>query len=95
MVMLSTQDIFSRRSVKLIPRCFLSCRKSLPKCSLCLLAMGTPVYSGNAAFEAASGGCKESAFDMWFTGHRKHVLMWFEGHEECPVSGCGYRGERK
>jgi hypothetical protein len=82
---------------KSIQRTCGSCRKSLPKCSLCLLPMGLGVWGTKGVFEGSVSGRGESAFDSWFTwcvkcghgGHSKHVLEWFEGHNACAVSGCG------
>lgn len=81
---------------KAIPRYCLNCRKPLPRCSICLLTMGTPIYPSKTAFDASQTREKESAFDHWFTwcvtcshgGHSNHILEWFETHSSCPVSGC-------
>nr|CAG4714812.1 unnamed protein product [Naegleria fowleri] len=65
-----------------------SCRKPLPKCAVCLMAFGSPSHS--------MGGNSSSEMDFCFSwctrckhgGHVKHLLDWFENHEECPVSDC-------
>ncbi|CAG9854863.1 unnamed protein product [Phyllotreta striolata] len=65
-----------------------NCRKPLPRCTICLLYMGT--NSGDIS------GSKSTPFDSWFSwcqtcrhgGHSAHICTWFEEHQECPVSGC-------
>ncbi|KAL9648672.1 hypothetical protein ABK040_016301 [Willaertia magna] len=65
-----------------------SCRKPLPKCSVCLMPFGSPPHS--------MGSSQTSDLDFsfaWCTrckhgGHVKHLLDWFKTHEECPVSDC-------
>ena len=65
-----------------------SCRKPLPKCSVCLMSFGSPSHS--------MGGGQTTEMDFCFSwctrckhgGHVKHMLDWFKTHEECPVSDC-------
>lgn len=68
-----------------------NCRKPLPRCSLCLLHMGTTTTS--ASFPA---GLKSKPFQKWFSwcqtcrhgGHTEHLADWFKTHTECPVTCC-------
>ncbi|XP_064648261.1 GATOR2 complex protein MIOS-B-like isoform X2 [Lineus longissimus] len=73
------------------------CRKPLPRCSLCLINMGTA--SGVARQKQKSSDCdgdRMTAFPKWFTwcqtcrhgGHAIHISKWFSEHKECPVTGC-------
>lgn len=69
-----------------------NCRKPLPRCSLCLLHMGTTTTSGfyNPV------GIKSKPFQKWFSwcqtcrhgGHTEHLSEWFKTHTECPVTSC-------
>lgn len=69
-----------------------NCRKPLPRCSLCLLHMGTTTTSGfyNPV------GIKSKPFQKWFSwcqtcrhgGHTEHLSEWFKNHNECPVTCC-------
>ena len=68
-----------------------TCRKPLPKCSLCLLNMGTPFES--QTFNFTKSEIKDGGFDIWWTfctlcGHARHALDWFENQKLCPVSDC-------
>ncbi|RWS24977.1 WD repeat-containing protein mio-like protein [Leptotrombidium deliense] len=73
------------------------CRKPLPRCSLCLTQLGTPVgvYWRNKKSDEETER-KLSPFPSWFTscqtcrhgGHANHLIEWFKEHIECPVSGC-------
>ncbi|CAB4065826.1 unnamed protein product [Lepeophtheirus salmonis] len=74
-----------------------SCRKPLPRCSVCLINMGT--MSGlniHAAPPSRDKPKKISPFKNFFSwcqtcrhgGHALHILDWFKDHAECPVSGC-------
>ncbi|GBB83809.1 hypothetical protein RclHR1_10480001 [Rhizophagus clarus] len=73
------------------------CRKPLPRCSICLLSLGTPTdESLSANLQHGSSNDKPSGFDLWFTwcqscrhgGHAIHMLQWFQKHKVCPVSEC-------
>ena len=65
-----------------------TCRKPLPRCSICLLHMDSDVsmISEN----------NETNIDWWFTwcqkcrhgGHAIHLTEWFSRHRICPVSDC-------
>merc|ERR1719510_899936 len=79
-----------------------ACRKPTPRCTVCLLNMGS--HSGyltgtthtlpNKATKKA--GTKITPFEKFFTwcqvcrhgGHAEHIEEWFEEHSECPVSDC-------
>jgi WD repeat-containing protein mio len=69
-----------------------NCRKPLPRCSLCLLHMGTPTV-GNFYNPV---GIKSKPFQKWFSwcqtcrhgGHTEHLASWFQNHTECPVTCC-------
>lgn len=75
--------------------CCPTCSKALPRCSLCLMSLGT-------SFDTDSQG-PLSKFDDWFTlcntcqhgGHASHVYEWFQEHSSCPVSGCSCRCSTK
>ncbi|XP_005181479.1 GATOR complex protein MIOS [Musca domestica] len=77
-----------------------SCRKPLPRCSLCLLHMGTTLN----AYTAGEGGNESQGvpskpFSKWFSwcqtcrhgGHTEHLMQWFKQNAECPVSSCSCR----
>ncbi|XP_028398723.1 GATOR complex protein MIOS-B-like isoform X2 [Dendronephthya gigantea] len=80
------------------------CGKPLPRCSQCLMHMGTTSTHSEDAKKTSNGSEGEDAVDerklnashMWFTwcqscrhgGHAKHILEWFEEHAECPVNNC-------
>ncbi|XP_013115643.2 GATOR complex protein MIOS [Stomoxys calcitrans] len=77
-----------------------SCRKPLPRCSLCLLHMGTTLN----AYPAGEGGheslgWQSKPFSKWFSwcqtcrhgGHTEHLMQWFKQYAECPVSSCSCR----
>lgn len=68
------------------------CRKPLPRCSLCLLHMGTslPTTTYNPT------NIKSRPVSSWMTwcqscrhgGHLVHMVQWFKTHQECPVTCC-------
>ncbi|CAG8733516.1 7839_t:CDS:10, partial [Dentiscutata erythropus] len=74
------------------------CYKSLPRCSICLLSLGTPTdhLREVIAKNGSTNDIKGSGFDLWFTwcqscrhgGHALHMSQWFEKHKICPVSEC-------
>ncbi|TMW43422.1 hypothetical protein DOY81_011499 [Sarcophaga bullata] len=77
-----------------------SCRKPLPRCSLCLLHMGTTLNSGHAADGGLESiGWQSKPFSKWFSwcqtcrhgGHTEHLMQWFKQNSECPVSSCSCR----
>ncbi|XP_065178490.1 GATOR2 complex protein MIOS-like [Sycon ciliatum] len=78
-----------------------NCRKPLPRCSLCLMNMGTA-----SQFRSSSdGSClrpstdKKSMFKDWMAwcqnchhgGHAEHMREWYREHTECPVTNCRCR----
>ena len=76
-----------------------SCRKPLPRCSLCLLHMGTnssAISAPNTNKMLMGSSNKPRPFSMWFSwcqtcrhgGHTEHLAQWFEKHTECPVTSC-------
>ncbi|XP_055386751.1 GATOR complex protein MIOS [Condylostylus longicornis] len=74
-----------------------SCRKPLPRCSLCLLHMGTTTaISSQNSPEHESLGWQSKPFSKWFSwcqtcrhgGHTEHLMEWFQKNTECPVTGC-------
>ncbi|KAI9597959.1 hypothetical protein BDF19DRAFT_433141 [Syncephalis fuscata] len=81
--------------------CCPNCRNMLPRCSLCLMRLGTPVdeIRQATALHRSAGQGRPAGFDLWFTwcqscrhgGHAAHLLEWFEDHERCPVSDCHCR----
>ncbi|XP_017480098.1 PREDICTED: WD repeat-containing protein mio isoform X3 [Rhagoletis zephyria] len=77
-----------------------SCRKPLPRCSLCLLHMGTTLnisLPSDATHESL--GWQSKPFSKWFSwcqtcrhgGHTEHMMQWFKQNSECPVSSCTCR----
>ncbi|XP_026277027.1 GATOR complex protein MIOS-B [Frankliniella occidentalis] len=84
-----------------------NCRKPLPRCSICLLNMGSAsgaysVKAGsttNRTIEPGSNSDKLAEFANWFTwcqscrhgGHASHIMHWFSEHLECPVTACACR----
>ncbi|XP_046846433.1 LOW QUALITY PROTEIN: GATOR complex protein MIOS-like [Xenia sp. Carnegie-2017] len=80
------------------------CGNPLPRCSQCLLRMGTTsTYHDNKTKSANESENdftvdkrKLNVSDLWFAwcqtcrhgGHVKHMLEWFEEHTECPVNNC-------
>ncbi|EDW64474.1 GATOR2 complex protein MIOS [Drosophila virilis] len=78
-----------------------SCRKPLPRCSLCLMHMGT--IMNTSASESSStelqGSWQMKPFSKWFSwcqtcrhgGHTEHIVQWFKQNSECPVSSCNCR----
>lgn len=74
------------------------CHKPLPRCSLCLLHMGTS--TGAAPNQNQTGhtncGWQSKPFSKWFSwcqtcrhgGHTEHLSNWFSEHLECPVASC-------
>lgn len=66
------------------------CKKSLPQCSICSLAWGSPVISNALPTSAAY---KQYHFFAWCSkcfhgGHLSHLTKWFEHRSVCPVAGC-------
>ncbi|KAI3634998.1 hypothetical protein MIR68_006564 [Amoeboaphelidium protococcarum] len=69
-----------------------NCRKSLPKCSICLLPMGLPLDT----VLSAEDGVSDDPVRYWFSwcpkcrhgGHAVHLSQWFKQHSVCPVGDC-------
>ncbi|XP_017075832.2 LOW QUALITY PROTEIN: GATOR complex protein MIOS [Drosophila eugracilis] len=79
-----------------------SCRKPLPRCSLCLMHMGTMVNMSNGETPNSASevsGWQTKPFSKWFSwcqtcrhgGHTEHIMQWFKQNSECPVSSCNCR----
>ncbi|XP_041365811.1 GATOR complex protein MIOS-like [Gigantopelta aegis] len=77
--------------------CCPNCRKSLPRCALCLTNLGTASGTGIGQEKSSTDpDSKLSIFQDWFTwcqtcrhgGHSSHITQWFSQHSECPVTGC-------
>ncbi|CCX11372.1 Similar to WD repeat-containing protein YBL104C; acc. no. P38164 [Pyronema omphalodes CBS 100304] len=70
------------------------CRKSLPRCAICLLNLGTAYYK-----EEEKSKEPEQDYDRWFNFclscnhglHAGHAKEWFEKHTVCPVPDCECR----
>lgn len=87
------------RNRGLVDRQCQHCRKPLPRCSLCLLHMGTTT---STAIQGASRRGGDTApfqtkpFSSWFAwcqtcrhgGHTEHLNAWFAQYSECPVTSC-------
>ncbi|XP_034474659.1 GATOR complex protein MIOS [Drosophila innubila] len=80
-----------------------SCRKPLPRCSLCVMHMGTMMNTCTNAGESnltdLQVGWQMKPFSKWFSwcqtcrhgGHTEHIMQWFKQNSECPVSSCNCR----
>ncbi|ESP00159.1 hypothetical protein LOTGIDRAFT_238666 [Lottia gigantea] len=76
------------------PKTCPNCRKSLPRCSVCLNNLGTA--SGMGHFHNRDQRNKLTKLADWFTwcqscrhgGHASHITTWFRDHLECPVTSC-------
>lgn len=67
-----------------------SCRKPLPRCSLCLMHMGTMMNTSGTPNEANAvdppAGWQMKPFSKWFSwcqtcrhgGHTEHIMQWFK-----------------
>ena len=75
------------------------CSRPLPRCSICLLPVGSSEAKGEGAAKSEERLIWESAssgFSHWMTwcqnchhgGHAQHLLEWFELHQTCPVADC-------
>ncbi|XP_065666552.1 GATOR2 complex protein MIOS-B isoform X2 [Hydra vulgaris] len=73
-----------------------NCRQPLPRCSICMINMGslsshTQKLGNRAKFENVV-----NPYLNWFTwcqmcrhgGHSVHLIEWFTDHLHCPVTGC-------
>ncbi|XP_021955257.1 GATOR complex protein MIOS isoform X2 [Folsomia candida] len=88
---------FSASNAKLKLSCCPSCRKPLPRCSICLMHMGTILGTSKELQPLLPSSMTSSeAVACWYTwcqscrhgGHTLHLQHWFETQAECPVSGC-------
>ncbi|XP_050419216.1 GATOR complex protein MIOS-A [Patella vulgata] len=76
------------------PKTCPNCRKSLPRCSVCLNNLGTASGMGNLQHRGLQS--KLTPISDWFTwcqscrhgGHAAHISTWFREHSECPVTAC-------
>ncbi|KAM8717529.1 hypothetical protein ACLKA7_004254 [Drosophila subpalustris] len=76
-----------------------SCRKPLPRCSLCVMHMGTMMNAGESNSTDLQSGWQMKPFSKWFSwcqtcrhgGHTEHIMQWFKQNSECPVSSCNCR----
>lgn len=73
------------------------CRKPLPRCSLCMLHLGTSSTDVNDQISRQSNVTFQAKpFSNWFAwcqtcrhgGHMKHLNAWFSQYSECPVTSC-------
>lgn len=81
--------------------CCPSCRKSLPRCAVCLGTLGTASSSASPGEHPSPkhGQSKLSPHQDWFSwcqtcrhgGHAGHITEWFREHGDCPVTGCTCR----
>ena len=75
--------------------CCPNCVKPLPRCSLCLLAMGSSLESNDIPRSPGNDG-PSAKFEDWFSwcmncqhgGHAGHLYDWFQSNNNCPVSSC-------
>ncbi|CAI5758642.1 unnamed protein product [Candida verbasci] len=73
------------------------CRAPLPRCSICLLSMGTEITSNE------SNNKMENTFKEWFSYcltcnhcyHAIHAQEWFSKHFKCPVPDCNCKCNSK
>ncbi|KAK7500780.1 hypothetical protein BaRGS_00008024 [Batillaria attramentaria] len=81
--------------------CCPSCRKALPRCSVCLGLLGTASNNASPGEHPSpkAGQPKLSPHQDWFSwcqtcrhgGHAGHITEWFREHVDCPVTGCTCR----
>lgn len=77
------------------------CGAPLPRCSICLLTLGTPIpFEANETLPETTLGNKiENRFREWFSFclncshgyHAYHAGEWFSKHSVCPVPDCNCR----
>jgi len=80
-----------------------ACRKPCPRCSVCMMNMGSNsgYFAGQSHMMPSGGktGKKITPFGSFFSwcqtcrhgGHCDHMEDWFELYRECPVSNCQCR----
>ncbi|TGZ85513.1 hypothetical protein EX30DRAFT_357273 [Ascodesmis nigricans] len=69
------------------------CKKSLPRCAVCLLYLGTIYYKSGTDEKEVDA---EKDYDRWFNFclscnhgmHAGHAREWFSTHRVCPVPEC-------
>ncbi|XP_063700886.1 LOW QUALITY PROTEIN: GATOR2 complex protein MIOS [Culicoides brevitarsis] len=73
------------------------CRKTLTRCSLCMLHLGTcSTDFTDKNSKKATAIFQAKPFSNWFSwcqtcrhgGHMKHLLTWFAQNSVCPVTDC-------
>ena len=72
------------------------CRKSLPRCALCLVALDAALPAAGAGPGRKAAAAPASALSGWFSwcqhcrhgGHAEHLQDWFSQHQHCPVHNC-------
>ncbi|KAG7194158.1 uncharacterized protein KQ657_004866 [Scheffersomyces spartinae] len=77
------------------------CGAPLPRCSICLLSLGTPIplETNETLPETTLGNKIENKFREWFSFclncshgyHSYHAEEWFSKHYVCPVPDCNCR----
>uniref|UniRef100_A0A336M540 CSON010837 protein n=1 Tax=Culicoides sonorensis TaxID=179676 RepID=A0A336M540_CULSO len=74
-----------------------NCRKTLTRCSLCMLHLGTCSTDFTDKHTKKSAAVFQAKpFSNWFSwcqtcrhgGHMKHLLTWFSQNSVCPVTDC-------
>lgn len=86
-----------RTDLKICPHC----GSPLPRCSICLLTLGTPIpfESSEMLPESSMSNKIENKFREWFSfclncnhgAHAYHAEEWFSKHYVCPVPDCNCR----
>ena len=81
------------------------CGAPLPRCSICLLSLGTPIplLSSEKLPETSVSNKMENRFREWFSfclscnhgSHASHAEEWFSKHYVCPVPDCNCRCNSK
>ncbi|GAX19300.1 hypothetical protein FisN_4Lh123 [Fistulifera solaris] len=86
--------------MKPVLSCCPTCRKPLPRCSICMLSLGVlnpfVELTKDRSKNADSQSLGSLPFAEWFTwcmrckhgGHAHHLVGWFSKHNVCPVSDC-------
>lgn len=81
------------------------CGAPLPRCSICLLSLGTPIPKDGTerTNDGTLSGKIENSFREWFSfclscnhgAHAYHAEEWFSKHYVCPVPDCNCRCNSK
>lgn len=79
------------------------CGAPLPRCSICLLTLGTPIPSDGGATDNRGQSKIEANFRSKFSfclscnhgAHAYHAEEWFSKHYVCPVPDCNCRCNSK